>query len=397
MLKKTLKKIYNKLKKIISYNDINNKKIAVLPQIKNHSKNKRANTLFHVSAFNYGNAGDVLLPLALQDTWNKFDNSLAWKNQLVYPVVDLKLVNKINKSKAVIIGGGGLFLKDTNANNSSGWQWPCSVDMLSKIKVPLVFYAVGYNRFRGQDEFESIFKDNIVAFAEKAEYIGLRNYGSIEALKNYLPVSLHSKLRFQPCMTTFLSKLYEKDINFNLKQDFIAFNSAFDRSHFRFGKNIGQILSNIAMALKELSIYCPIKVYSHMLSDESIIPFLQSYNVKFELIRLSDTHPRRIIEEYVKPKLVIGMRGHAQMIPFGCDTPILSLISHDKMKWFLDDIGKPDWGVEVDSPNLKMELINKALESLEQTNERIKYIRKKQKIFYDLSIRNVEEIVRKII
>jgi polysaccharide pyruvyl transferase WcaK-like protein len=151
------------------------------------------------------------------------------------------------------------------------------------------------------------------------------------------------------------------------------------------------------MALKELSIYCPIKVYSHMLSDESIIPFLQSYNVKFELIRLSDTHPRRIIEEYVKPKLVIGMRGHAQMIPFGCDTPILSLISHDKMKWFLDDIGKPDWGVEVDSPNLKMELINKALESLEQTNERIKYIRKKQKIFYDLSIRNVEEIVRKII
>jgi hypothetical protein len=41
------------------------------------------------------------------------------------------------------------------------------------------------------------------------------------------------------------------------------------------------------------------------------------------------------------------MRGHAQMIPFGLGAPILSLIAHDKLGWFLDDIGHPEWGVDV--------------------------------------------------
>src|SRR5690606_6593805 len=171
--------------------------------------------------------------------------------------------------KGVVIGGGGLFLKDTNKNTVSGWQWPCSIEMLEKIKVPVVLYAVGYNRFRGQEEFEPYFRDNIVAFAEKAEYIGLRNYGSINAIKNYLPETLHSKLRYQPCMTTFLSQLYPELCEYDNKQDFIAVNAAFDRSHLRFGENIGDILGKTAKVLKEFSNKIPIKFYTHMQTDEA--------------------------------------------------------------------------------------------------------------------------------
>ena len=32
------------------------------------------------------------------------------------------------------------------------------------------------------------------------------------------------------------------------------------------------------------------------------------------------------------------MRGHAQMIPFGVGVKIISLGTHDKMRWFLQDI-----------------------------------------------------------
>lgn len=46
--------------------------------------------------------------------------------------------------------------------------------------------AVGYNRFRSQDDFEPYFKDNINKIAEKSIFIGLRNNGSIKALKNYV-------------------------------------------------------------------------------------------------------------------------------------------------------------------------------------------------------------------
>ena len=109
------------------------------------------------------------------------------------------------------------------------------------------------------------------------------------------------------------------------------------------------------------------------------------------MVRLHDTHPRKIIEAYAKPKLVIGMRGHAQMIPFGCKTPIISIISHDKMQWFLEDIQKPEWGVDVLSETYKEDLKAKALESLSDTNERIIYIIKKQKELYAISIQNVED------
>ncbi|MFV9550611.1 polysaccharide pyruvyl transferase family protein [Algibacter sp. PT7-4] len=384
-LKKKVKKI---IKKILGYN----KPIGNLPQIKVTKLAKTNKKIFHVSAFNYGNAGDALLPLALQDLWKEVDNKIKWKNQLVYPTVNLNLIKQINKTSGIVIGGGGLFLKDTNANNHSGWQWPCSIEMLSNINVPVALFAVGYNRFRGQDEFEPVFKKNIVAFAKKAVYLGLRNHGSINAVKSYLPENLHSKLRFQPCMTTFLRQIYKNDINFNKKKEnFIVINAAFDRSHLRFGENIGDTLSSIARVLKVLSQHYSIKVYSHMLADEAIIPFLQSYKVDFDLVRLSDQHPKKIIEEYIKPKLVIGMRGHAQMIPFGCSTPILSIVSHNKMQWFLDDIGKPEWGVDVLNSNFEKELHEKALQSLENTNDRIDFIENKQNELYKLSLNNIEE------
>ena len=389
--KKGLKKTKKLIKRLLKKGVKSFQGEQVLPQILNRSKNKEAPTLYHVSAFNYGNAGDVLLPIVLQDSWQYLAGTINWKNQQVYPIVDLDLVNKINSSKGLVIGGGGLFLRDTNANIISGWQWPCSLEMLHKIKVPIVFYAVGYNRFRGQEEFEPFFKENICVFAEKAVYIGLRNTGSIEAIKKYIPEKLHSKLRFQPCMTTFIAQLYPTYFNFDTKENFIAVNTAFDRSHLRFGENIGNTLSDTAKVLKELSAIIPIKFYSHMLTDEAIIPFLQSYGVSYELVRLNDSHPRTIIEAYAKPKLVIGMRGHAQMIPFGCKTPILSVISHNKMQWFLEDIGKPEWGVDVLSTNYKEDLKTKALESLSKTADNIAYITQKQKELYMISLKNVKD------
>ncbi len=46
------------------------------------------------------------------------------------------------------------------------------------------------------------------------------------------------------------------------------------------------------------------------------------------------------------------------MIPFGCQTPILSLISHNKLQWFLDDIGQPDWGVDLHGKLIKEKIVS---------------------------------------
>jgi polysaccharide pyruvyl transferase WcaK-like protein len=372
------------------------KDMLVLPTIYERHKNPET-SIIHVSAFSYGNAGDTLLPVALRDLWHKHQPEINWISQAVYPIVDEALVKKINHTKGVVIGGGGLFLKDTNTNKISGWQWPCSVEMLHNIKVPIVFFAVGYNRFRGQEDFEPVFTENIRVFAEKSVYIGLRNHGSIESLKKYLPGDLHHKLVYQPCMTTFLKRLYPDVASYDTKEDFFVLNCAFDRSHFRFGKNIGQILNDVALVCKDISKHIPLKFYSHMPSDQAILPFLQAHGIKYDLVELQNTHPRHIIEQYAKPKLVVGMRGHAQMVPFGCNTPIVSVISHNKMQWFLEDIGQPEWGADVLSANFRDELLQRSLSILNNSESVMKYIDEKIESLYGISLDNVKTAIYSIL
>jgi hypothetical protein len=57
------------------------------------------------------------------------------------------------------------------------------------------------------------------------------------------------------------------------------------------------------------------------------------------------------------------------MIPFGVGTPIVSLISHPKMAYFLDDIRHPEWGVSVDDPQLTERLVGLTDSILENETE----------------------------
>ena len=78
------------------------------------------------------------------------------------------------------------------------------------------------------------------------------------------------------------------------------------------------------------------------------LEYLDELQVAYERIELTrEMDEEEFLNYYVQPELMIAMRGHAQMIPFGCKTPVISLISHDKLKWFLEDIEHPEWGIEV--------------------------------------------------
>ena len=62
---------------------------------------------------------------------------------------------------------------------------------------------------------------------------------------------------------------------------------------------------------------------------------------------------------YADIDLAVGMRGHSQLIPFGLRRKILSIISHDKMRYFLKDIGHPEWGVDVEETDFTDQLVEK--------------------------------------
>tara|TARA_B100001093_G_C26835115_1_gene1017969 strand:+ start:443 stop:1591 length:1149 start_codon:yes stop_codon:yes gene_type:complete len=374
------KRIKNKLR--ISYLQLKGFPKIVEPNLKGNLK------MIHFSAFSYGNAGDIILPIVLRDLFNNKISIKSWTGVHVKESVNKKVLKVINKSNALIIGGGGLFLKDSHPNDVSGWQWNCSIDHLSKIESPIIMFAVGYNRFRGQEEFNPIFKQHLNKFIEKAEFIGIRNYGSIRKIKPYLNESLKEKLTFQPCMTTVISKLYPNLVNYDHKEDFIAFNCAFDREKLRL--TCDSSLNAIARVAKKLSQFTKIMYFSHMPTDEKILPYFDKYGVNYTIV--SFDNPINMISYYAKARLVIGMRGHSQMIPFGCKSSILSLISHDKLQFFLDDIGKSHWGVELQDDDLEKKLYDKAVDLYNNFEENNHHIKEIQDNFWDISQKNLKYI-----
>jgi hypothetical protein len=347
----------------------------------------------HAAAFQLANAGDVLLPITLKDIFHADCGELGWNNLHVHNEVGTRAVARINKSGGLLIGGGGLFLRDTNPNQLSGWQWSCSLDNLRKIEVPIAPFAVGYNRFRGQPDFEPIFTEHVNELAKRSVYLGLRNQGSIDAMKAYLAPENQEKLRFQPCMTTVISRIYPRLCDYSEKQNFIALNAAFDRPQLRFGEDPPAKLRELAVAMRELGEHAPLKYYAHMHKDEQMCPYLDDAGVKYELVRLDRLSPREIIREYARPALVIGMRGHAQMIPYGTETPIVSLVTHDKLRFFIDDIGHPEWGVDMQHDDFARRLIDTSLVALGSRTQQQSAIRESAERLWDVSRKNVAEFL----
>ena len=323
-------------------------------------KEGNGKTAAHITYPMQGNAGDTMLSKCVR---RLFDRETAIKNWDLYNVstaVSDKIIDEINHKDVLIIGGGGLLLPDTNKNDISGWQWAISDKQIEKIKIPIIIYAIGYNYFKGQARTR-LFEENIKILIDKAKFIGMRNNGSVNVIKEMLPDRLKDKIVYQPCPTTVINKIF--DIPPKKSQKKIAVNVAFDRLEKRFeSHNILLILDEIAQAIKEISIWgYKIILVLHCNSDSIFSLFLNHRNIDYEIVNLSYSLPNEIIQFYNETELTIGMRGHSQMIPFGVNGRILSLVTHQKMKWFLEDIDAEDWCVNVsdDLGNIKNAILQK--------------------------------------
>ena len=313
------------------------------------------------------NAGDTLLFDLVRKTFEKFFFDVEWDlKQLWDPISenDIETINK--KYHGIILGGGGVLLKDQKGADSSlsGWQWNIDVKQVDKIRVPLIVFAIGYNRFRNQEDFDEIFKHNITSVVSKSSFFGLRNSGSKKALKNYLSVELVKKLNKQFCPTTFANHLIDSDLKTYIgKEHTIAFNPAFDREEMRFGLQINKILNRLSLILKDSKkLGFNLILVAHKDIDLKMEKFLIENNVDYTLKNLTNSSSNEILQFYSSVSIAVGMRGHAQMIPFGLGTPIFSIVTHDKLSFFLEDIDKSEWGEELFSENLKnnlFKLLNK--------------------------------------
>ncbi|WP_097871148.1 polysaccharide pyruvyl transferase family protein [Streptomyces sp. rh34] len=319
--------------------------------------------LAHVALFADGeeNAGDKVLPEAVRSCFTADTGPDRWHQHHAHLLVDEAALEHLNARRAVIVGGGGLFLPDTAPNGNSGWQWNIPDDVLARITTPLAVFAVGYNVFDGQRYRRERFAASLRALVERSAFFGLRNHGSVARVRELLPASLREKVQYQPCPTTVARHLDPRLAEPAAREDTVLVNCAYDRAGLRFGHDYGHFLAEMAAAIRAVSASAEVRYAAHMPADERFVDDLRrEHGLTLPVEPLYLLSNDAIRDLYRRTRLVIGMRGHAGMIPFGCGTPVISLVSHPKLAYFLADIDRPDWGVSVHERALGARLAERA-------------------------------------
>lgn len=336
-----------------------------------------------------GNVGDPILYKELETLYDHItlENNCWLHRSITYEIsrFEVWLYNK--HAKAVFVGGHGLLMVDTGKNDNSGWQFNIKITNLKKLRCPIAFLAIGYNTFRGQRDFIPIFKKHINLCVSKSILFGLRNYGSINALKPYLTEENKEKITFQPCPTTMLA-LYEKYENI-VPTNRIAICLAFDRFENRFGQSFKTIYNEVLSFARywENQGY-EIFFYIHNKADLNT-QYVKLFEKEGKPLKcLSGMTAKEIFNFYRSQKLIVGMRGHSLMIPWGLRVPVISLTTQNKQKWFIETTGHPEYSIEITAPNLAEELSTKTHYILENYQQSIDDIIQKQQEFYELTKQN---------
>ncbi|MEW2447477.1 polysaccharide pyruvyl transferase family protein [Streptomyces parvulus] len=354
-----------------------------------------AGQLAHVALFAEGdeNAGDKVLPEAVRMCFGDDTGPRRWYAQPVHRLVDEEALERLNARRGVVVGGGGLFLPDTSPNGNSHWQWNVPDDVLARVTAPLAVFAVGYNVFDGQLYRRRRFAESLRVLVERSAFFGLRNHGSIDRVRELLPASLRDRVRYQPCPTTVARHLLPGRCEAAERSDTVLVNCAYDRAGLRFGHDYGHFLAQTAHALGALRERADVRYAAHMPADERFVHDLRrEHGIALPVERLHTMSNDEVRDLYARARLVIGMRGHAGMIPFGCGTPILSLVSHPKLAYFLSDIGRPEWGLSVHDRELGPRLAERAAAVLDDHAAAVADVHGAQEFLWKTTQSNLQEL-----
>lgn len=279
------------------------------------------------------------------------------------------LIDEFNaKADLLLVGGGGMVFHRPEDDSHSGWQFNVRQEDLDDIKVPLVIYGIGFNQFYYDDHgFEPRLNGHLRATQDKAALFSVRNRGTFDELvsRGLDPARMEvipDPGMFVPPSPIELPGIGEDEFKLGL-------NWAGDRAHHRFPDpwqtTRNAVIEALCQAILRLFdtlgggklIFIP-----HLSDiDSEVAPLFEErlgkvfYNVETELPYIyppSQAQVPFLADIYRQMDLVIGMRGHANIIPLGMNTPFIGFGSHNKNHFFLDEVGEPENMISLqDYPN----------------------------------------------
>lgn len=301
--------------------------------------------VLHIGAFNK-NVGDNIALLNARKSieriadveWVGLDIADCWsiksRDSLVH-----QIKNKARKCKFILVGGGGLIEGPGYSFTATGYKLPFDKHILKEIGVPVIFYGVGFNEFRGREEFDETATKHLKEVIDNCLLFSVRNDGSKEKLLSYVDVD-PNKIDVVP--DPGLLYLKNLKIDQKIKIDSIAIQPAWNAKAIlnenRFGDSVS--LTNFKNFFKDYpSIPHTLKDFRHFKSIVSKAVFQADYQ------KLHSTY--RFLEHYKNYDSVVSLRGHGQLITIGANIPGIYLSTQDKVRDFSYNNGFRAYNVDV--------------------------------------------------
>lgn len=349
----------------------------------------KSKTIWHVGGYNR-NYGDFVLLESIRENLEKQSDiplnfvNVDCQSTHFFP----ELIDELNeKADMLLIGGGGFIMNRHEGNSLSGWQWSIKNEDIAKIKVPIVVYGIGYNKFNYDNRgFKKQMNQSLIITQKNAKLFSVRNNGTKEEL---ITRGLNENdIEVIPDSGMFISSRSINAKFLNSGRMLIGLNFVSDRPQYTYPddynntKNI--VMENLINACKYF-----VEKYNALIINIDHIPVLdEEVNIKFKnelgsnnyLVlseEIPEIYPPSLINShflayiYDKMNVVIGMRGHSNIISFGMGTPFISMGSHNKNRFFTKEIGEEKYLIDLrDYKNTaKCDIIVKQVEGLLQDKE----------------------------
>ncbi|MBD8079333.1 polysaccharide pyruvyl transferase family protein [Cellulosimicrobium arenosum] len=305
--------------------------------------------LLHLDLKTVYSYGDQLLFELVRHTFNGYGGGSLFDLTASHPFREPATrawVDRVNDTfDGVVIGGGGIFPRRTNAARSSGWQWDIRTELLERLRVPIVVFGAGNPPVYDPDDHNPVFRRHINATVRRSVFVGLRSTGAADSLRAYLDDPQDAPVTVQPCPTTIGRHLLP------------SLAAGPDDGVRRLGLQLGLEGAHVESGLRPQDVFpryvalvralqedgWDVEMVAHKRTDAAFhrahgaelgIPLKRLYGSPDVLFRG--------VQDYARYPIVLGARGHSQMIPFGLGNVPLSLSTNDKIRYFAREIGHPE-------------------------------------------------------
>lgn len=351
--------------------------------------------IFSWQYYTHANYGDFILANAVRFLFSTFGRrqyfSVMDGADSRYPIGP-RMIEHANKFDAGVIAGGGIIIPRNH--ELSGWAFRCSTKMIRHLKKTVVF-AVGYNLYRNHAGLSPVFKENFEALSENSPFIGLRNTGSIERMKDILDKKYHHKVFLQPCPTTFISRLVDSMDPYAIpqKRKKVALQISLMKADTDV-EGVSKEILTVCQGLRNRGFSIDLVSFFNKF-DSQIVTYLKNHDFHdFTVVDL-DSGGMDVLKGpryFSDIPITVSTRGHGAMVPLGAGSLFIPINIAPKVVYFANDCGLGDHIVDVDAPDISQSILDKVDHFYASYEELQRSLQEKRNYFYELTLENLSRI-----